>query len=63
MKYLDFVFRFALAYGLCFLVFVGLDLLFGDKIDWVKELIRPLVLFAGIALFKGLEILHNRLNK
>jgi len=63
MRYLHLFLKFALFYGLTFLVFVALDVLFGDEISWIRDLVRPLVLFVCLALLKGLEIMHTRLNR
>lgn len=63
MKYLHFALRFALYYGMAFLVFVALDFLFGDPIDWIHDLVAPLAFLVGMALLNRLEKLHNKLNK
>ena len=63
MKYLHFALRFALYYGMAFLVFVALDALFGDPIDWIHDLVSPLAVLVGVFLIRRLEKLHDKLNK
>lgn len=63
MKYLHFALRFALYYGMAFLVFVALDFLFGDPIDWIHDLVAPLAFLVGVFLIRRLEKLHDKLNK
>lgn len=63
MKYLHFALRFALYYCMAFLVFVALDVLFGDPIDWIHDLVAPLAFLVGVFLIRRLEKLHDKLNK
>lgn len=63
MKYLHFALRFALYYGMAFLVFVALDVLFGDPIDWIHDLVAPVAVLVGVFLIRRLEKLHDKLNK